>query len=112
MRRNGRRLGFALAVLTLLAFGIAAPPLLASSFQVDPVNITLASGRQTASLTLRNTDSAPVSVRVLAFRWTQDNGADVYTPSKDVIVSPPIFTVAAGSTQLIRLGLIKPRGGE
>ena len=37
--------------------------------------------------------------------WTQENGEDVYTQTKDVIVSPPIFTMAGGATQLVRVGL-------
>ena len=39
------------------------------------------------------------------------NGQDVYEPTTDVIASPPIFTLAGGGTQLIRLGLRTRRPG-
>ena len=102
-RRGGRRLAATL-IAALTAFG-AVSPALAGSFQVNPVNIELPAGGSSTSLTIRNNDADPVSVRVIAMRWTQENGADVYAPTKDVIVSPPMFTIKGGATQLVRVGL-------
>lgn len=84
---------------------LAGSPAAAGSFQVNPVHITMAADRQTASLTIKNTDSREVAVRVTAYRWTQVNGEDVYAPTTDVIASPPIFTIPASGTQLVRVGL-------
>jgi fimbrial chaperone protein len=97
------------AAVGLLGCGLAVPAA-AGSFQVNPVNIILAAGRQTASLTIRNNDAAPVAVRVATYRWTQENGRDVYSPTGDLIASPPIFTIAAGATQLVRVGLVDRQG--
>ena len=85
-------------------------PAAAGSFKVNPVQINLPADRRAASLTISNSDAVPVSIRVLTFAWTQVDGADVYTPTNRVIVSPPIFTIPPGKTQLIRVGLVD-RGG-
>src|SRR3990170_3108661 len=82
-----------------------AGPASAGSFTVNPVNITLPAGRQAASLTLTNSDAAPVSVLVQTYAWTQVDGVDVHTPTDNIIASPPIFTIAPGKTQLVRIGL-------
>lgn len=88
------------------SIGVAtmAAPVSAASFSVNPVNINLPADRQAASLTLTNSDAAPVSVRVLTYAWTQVDGIDVRTPTDNVIASPPIFTMAPGKSQLVRVG--------
>lgn len=103
MKKGGRRLAATL-IAALIGPG-AAVPAIAGSFQVNPVNIELPAGRSSTSVTLRNNSRDPVSIRVVAMKWTQENGADVYTPGKELIVSPPIFTIKGGATQLVRLGL-------
>lgn len=87
-------------------------PALAGNFRVNPVQINLPSDRQATSLMMTNSDVAEVSVRVLAYSWTQVDGQDVYSPTSDVIVSPPIFTVPAGKTQLVRIGLRNRSGAK
>lgn len=101
--RGGRRLAATLLVAGVAIAGLA--PARAGSFEVSPVNVALAADAAATSLTLRNSDREPVSVRVLAYKWTQVDGRDVYFETRDVIASPPIFTVAAGARQLVRIGL-------
>jgi len=74
------------------------------------VQIHLPAGRNAASLKITNSDAAPVSIRVTALAWTQIDGSDVYTPTNDVIVSPPIFTIAPSKAQLVRIGLRQRSG--
>lgn len=94
----------AVACAWLIA-GAALDPALAGSFQVNPVHISLPADRQVASLMITNSDTAPVSVRVVTLAWTQVNGVDIHNPTNNVIVSPPIFTIPSGRTQLVRVGL-------
>jgi fimbrial chaperone protein len=54
---------------------------------------------------LRNDGDAAVVVQTRLVSWAQDQGQDVYAPTRDVLASPPIFTVAPGATQTIRFGL-------
>lgn len=96
----------------LIAGTIFAAPALAGSFRINPVNISLPADRKAASLTLTNSGAAPVSVRILTYEWTQADGADVHSPTDNVIASPPIFTIAPGKTQLVRIGLkTRPASG-
>lgn len=90
--------------------GLIAGPALAGSFTVNPVNINLPADRKAASLTVTNSGAAPVSVKVQTYAWTQADGSDVRTPTDNVIASPPIFTIPAGKTQLLRIGLRSQAG--
>ncbi|WP_294011180.1 fimbria/pilus periplasmic chaperone [Sphingomonas sp.] len=89
----------------MIAGAALADPALAGSFNVNPVRINLPADRQTASLTIANSDAVAVAVRVIALEWTQVNGIDVHKATSNVIASPPIFTIAPGKAQLLRVGL-------
>jgi fimbrial chaperone protein len=104
--------GRIVAALTAAAalLGVSVPAI-AGSFRVNPVRVELTPDRPAGELTLSNVEQAPVGVKVTALRWTQVNGLDVYEPTTDVIASPPIFTLAGGGTQLIRIGLRTRRAG-
>lgn len=80
-------------------------PAFAGSLKVNPVHINLPAGSRSVSLTMTNGGAADTSVRVTTLGWTQVGGSDVYTATSNVIVSPPIFTIPAGKTQLVRIGL-------
>ncbi|WP_234387543.1 fimbrial biogenesis chaperone, partial [Sphingomonas sp. STIS6.2] len=89
-----------------MAAAIALPgDAVASNFRVSPVTLTLPANRPIGSLTITNGEDVPVSIRVSAFRWTQVDGKDVYTPTDDLIASPPIFTAATRAPQLVRIGV-------
>lgn len=102
------KLGGRLLAATFLAaaFGSSAPAV-AGSFQVNPVNIVVAPEARAATVTIKNTGNNPASIRVLTRGWTQERGQDVYSETSELLVSPPIFTVAAGATQIVRIGLRK-----
>lgn len=101
--KNGtRQLAGTVLVAALM---MAAAPAHAGSFQVNPVNVLLLPDKAATSLTVKNSDSEPVSIRVITYRWTQEKGEDVYSDTKDIISSPPIFTIPAGGSQLVRFGL-------
>lgn len=96
------------ACLALTALPTPAP---AGSLQVDPIRLEIDSGRRTATLRVRNQEAQPVTIRAYALTWTQADGDDRYEETASVIVSPPIFTIAGGATQLIRIGL-RPQASQ
>lgn len=102
---RGHPCGWIAAFSWLVTGAILSTPASAGSFKINPVQINLPADRQAASLTIVNSDAAPASIRVVTHTWTQVNGVDVYGPTSNVIVSPPMFTVAAGKSQLVRVGL-------
>jgi len=99
-----------IAALLAAAAATAAVPgaALAGSLSVDPIRLEITQGRRTATLRVRNQEQAPVTIRAYALAWSQVDGEDRYEDSSAVIVSPPIFTIPAGGTQLIRVGLRSP----
>lgn len=77
------------------------------SVSVSPVLINLASGER-ATITVRNDTKRAVFYQVSVLRWTQDKGQDRHDSTDDFIASPPQFTLAAGSSQTIRMGFRQP----
>lgn len=102
MTRNGR---FWIAALAATAAFVAVPPVSAGTLQVDPIRLEIDSNRRTATVRVRNQEQVPVTIRAYPLEWHQEGGADVYSESSAVIVSPPIFTIPAGGTQIVRVGL-------
>lgn len=93
-----------LMTAALLALGIATLAQ-ASSLFVSPVLVTLDGKRQTTALTLKNEGNETRVIQSELLRWTQKNGENVHTPSRDLLVNPPIVTLKPGQTQIIRIGL-------
>lgn len=105
LRRGVRPTGPAAACGWLFLGAAFAVPASAGSLKVNPVHINLPADARAVSLKMSNGDAAPVSIRVATFTWSQADGRDIYTPTADVIASPPIFTIPARATQLVRIGL-------
>ena len=104
MNNTSRAAGAVAAGLALLCAGGGAQ---AQSITVLPVNLNLAAGEQTSSLTVINQGAADTSVQIRVLAWSQANGVETLTPSDEVMASPPIATIAAGATQVVRLVLRK-----
>jgi fimbrial chaperone protein len=79
-----------------------------ASLEVTPVLVTFAVGQTAATIEVTNHGAAPSAVQARVYHWTQPAADDVLTPTEDIIVSPPIFTVSEGGSQTMRLLL---RGG-
>jgi fimbrial chaperone protein len=79
----------------------------AAKFSVTPLLLTLPATKLATSLTLGNGGAAAVTVQTELVAWNQDSGEDAYGPATGLIVSPPIFSLAAGSGQVVRLGRLK-----
>jgi fimbrial chaperone protein len=94
----------ALAVLALLA---AAPAQAQSrGISVAPVMVSLTPERTISSLRVRNGRDRPTAFEIDAYAWSQENGRDVLTPTRDVIVAPAVFEAAAGTDQVVRVGVV------
>ncbi|MDG2526776.1 molecular chaperone [Stenotrophomonas sp. HITSZ_GD] len=75
----------------------------AASLQLAPTSITLHAGQQADGLWLTNSGSAPMQVQARVYRWTQREGRDELQPTDDLLVSPPMRSLAAGEKQLLRV---------
>jgi fimbrial chaperone protein len=83
----------------------AAAPAAAGSFSLSPIRVELGAGHPRVALTLHNDDSEPVTVEVASVAWSQSAGADEYAPTRDLIVTPPVFVVPPNSQQIVRVAL-------
>ncbi|HEX2529844.1 MAG TPA: molecular chaperone [Burkholderiaceae bacterium] len=88
-----------LAWLAALACGTAA----ASGLQVAPVSLTIPPTQNADGLWLSNTGDKILHAQVRVYRWTQEGGEDKLTPSRGVLVSPPMLQLPAKGRQLIRV---------
>ena len=85
---------FILGILaTAAAWWLPPSPALAGTFSISPLRVELSASAQTGALTIRNQDAAPVVVQAEAVLWQQSDGQDQLTPTRDVLVSPAVFTV-------------------
>ena len=77
----------------------------AGNFEVSPIRLDFDAGTRSSVLTIRN-DSAEDTVVIQAkvFKWTQQDGRELTTPTTDLIVNPPIFTLKSGALQIVRVG--------
>ncbi len=101
------RPAFGCAVVTALLCLLAGRGQ-AAALEVSPVLVSLAPGQAVATVEVQNNDATPAAIQVRPFLWQQDADRDVLTPTDDIILSPPIFTVPASASQTMRLLL---RGG-
>jgi fimbrial chaperone protein len=100
--RAARCTGYCL--VTLLMPGLAT----AADWEIDPVRVELSPEQQTAAITLRNSSDQPTSLQIEVVAWSQLDGKDVYTASRELLVSPPIVTIPGKGEQVIRAALRRP----
>jgi fimbrial chaperone protein len=93
------------AAYGLFLFVVGVSVVSAANIGVNPVRVTLSENQKMGTLTVRNGGTEPMSMQLEVLNWSQEEGDDVFTPSREVLANPPIFTVPAGGSQLIRVGL-------
>lgn len=96
------------AACSLALFLVMASSACAGSFQVSPVRAILSSNKPVTALTVRNTGADPAVIQLEALSWAQNADKDVYAPAPDILATPPIFTIPAGGSQVIRIGSRAP----
>src|ERR1700691_2443738 len=98
------------AILFILLTGLGAE---AESLSVVPVNIFLPPGQKATTLTVTNQGTSQTTIQIRAFAWNQQGDDDQLTTSDEVVVSPPLASIAPGAGQVVRLILRKtPQGRE
>jgi fimbrial chaperone protein len=90
--------------LTVLIFSLLPSLAHASSFNVSPVKLTLQARAKSTSVTVSNTGNRPLVLRLNLYSWSKRAGADQLEPAQDLLVSPPIIKLAAGTSQIVRIG--------
>lgn len=84
----------------LVALAVTEPAVAGST--LDPVVVDIDNGRGAFSVT--NVTNSATGYEVRALDWSVDeNGADVLTPTDNLVVFPPLFRLAPGQTITLRL---------
>jgi fimbrial chaperone protein len=93
----------------LLAIGVlaAADEAAAGTLSVAPIRVELSSATRTAVLTVRNQEDTPITVQARPAAWSQPAGGEQLDDTRDVLVTPPIFTIAPKSQQVLRIALTR-----
>lgn len=98
--------GMARSVLGLLPLTILlAQSAYAGGFTIMPVRLELSNDRRVGSFSIRNDADSPVTVDVRSVAWTQTESGDEYLPTRDIILTPTIFSLESGASQVVRVGL-------
>jgi len=79
-------------------------PAHAGSFSISPVRLDLSSAARSASLTVRNEEREAL-VQAQVMLWEQVDGEEKLTSTRDLLVSPAVFTLAQDGSQLVRVAL-------
>lgn len=100
-------IGWLRALACAGALALAAPAWTAS-FSISPVRVELSPQEATAAITVTNTGEEAVSIQLRALSWRQEANEDKLEPTRDLVATPPVFTVPPGESQIVRVGLRRP----
>ena len=89
----------------------AAAPALAGRFSVAPIRVDFAAGLRIGAVTVTSEDDHPLVFKNSPSLWTQNpDGGDVYTPTSDLVVTPPLLRVETGEPRIVRIGTLREPG--
>jgi fimbrial chaperone protein len=99
------RLALAFLLLT------ATAPALAGRFSVAPIRVDFGAGLRIGAVTVTSEDDRPLVFKNSPSLWTQNaDGGDVYTPTSDLVVTPPLLRVETGEPRIVRIGTVREPG--
>jgi fimbrial chaperone protein len=101
-------LGPGVAALALLG-AVAAS---GADLSIMPVAVQLDAAHDRSTVRVTNQGASPVILQADAIGWVREGGVDRDTATSDLIVNPPVFTVAPGQTQIVRVGLRRNSAAE
>jgi fimbrial chaperone protein len=95
------------APLGLLLFA-GGPCIQAGSYTVKPVRIELSARQFRTTIQIQNLGEEPATIQAHVVAWNANGAEEVLSDNDEILLNPPIFTVAAGRPQFLRLGLRHP----
>lgn len=93
-----------LFVFCLLTLGCNAS--VAGTFNISPLKITLSKNSSVAVIQLKNVGDSATTIQLQTMRRMQDGEGDKLQLTREIIATPQIFSIKAGATQLIRVGMV------
>jgi len=104
---GGPRIARLVAVIILMTWREAA---LSGTIGIAPLRVDFDHETRSAVMQIFNTGEESLAMQVEPLRWTQSaEGEDQYETASEVVAVPPVFQLAPGETQLVRVGLLSER---
>ncbi|HKW79586.1 MAG TPA: fimbria/pilus periplasmic chaperone [Casimicrobiaceae bacterium] len=76
-----------------------------------PIRVDLSAAVRIAAVTVTSEDDHPLVFKNSPSSWTQDaDGNDVYAPSNDLVLTPPLLRVEATEPRTVRIGTLRAPG--
>ncbi|MET3526243.1 fimbrial biogenesis chaperone [Phenylobacterium koreense] len=89
--------------------GVAA----AGSLKVFPVRLLLTPQESVQTMTIHNDGAESSRIQLRVYAWRQQDGEDVFEPTRDVLANPALFELPPQGQQIARFGLrTKPGAAE
>jgi len=92
----------------MLALCITCDPAGAGQLEVSPVTLDMPNGTASTVLTVVNRGTERTGIQVRGFTWSQSTRDDQLSPTRDLLISPPIAELNPGETQTVRILLREP----
>lgn len=77
----------------------------AADLAVLPVGLSLSAVNNKGMITVSNRGKDSVIIQAETVSWMQSDGQNQYAPTQELLVNPPLFTIPAGRSQVVRVGL-------
>jgi len=81
----------------------------AGSYTVKPVRIELSARQLRTTIQIQNLGEESATIQAHVVAWNAEGAEEVLSDNDEILLNPPIFTVAAGHPQFLRLGLRHPQ---
>jgi len=103
-----------IACLGLLCLSMMSPlkASYAGALQIWPIEVSLDGTGDVVQVNVNNSSGADTFVQAMVVAWPSSDEPGVREPTDDVLVSPPVFDLAANDSQTIRLALRQPLGAD
>jgi fimbrial chaperone protein len=94
--------------IACLAGCLVSASALAATLQVSPVRISISADGKAGVVRLQNQSDVPTLVQVEALAWNEAADLAEAPRTGEILAVPPVFEIAAGAEQVIRLALRRP----
>ncbi len=89
---------FFLALFILPNFAFA-------SFSISPINLVIDKGSKISSMTLQNNYPYEQTYQLIVYKIENVKGEQKFVETKELLVTPAIFKIGAGKSQLVRVAV-------
>ena len=82
-----------------------------SQFGLSPLGLAIGANELSGSVVVTNTGSDEIVIQARPYAWSQ-SGKESRADTRDLIVNPPIFKLAPGEQQLVRVASRSAAGAK